>query len=91
MSRYLLCLTTKSYLFANTSVKALIAHWNAPQLDADVVEPNTIAVTRLFRLLAMKPKAPVKSAWVLPKTETDLDVCHAGEHYGHRMLRDSMG
>jgi hypothetical protein len=47
---------------ANTFVKASIAHLNASQLDADVVEPNTIAVTRLHKSLAMEPKAPFKSA-----------------------------
>jgi hypothetical protein len=58
MSRYLLCLTTRSSLFANTFVRASFAHWNASQPDADVVEPDTIAVARLYRLSAMKPQKP---------------------------------
>jgi hypothetical protein len=44
-----LCLMTKSNLFTNTFIKALIACLNASQLDADVVEPNTIAVARLYK------------------------------------------
>jgi hypothetical protein len=46
-------------------VKALIACLKASQLDADAVKPNTIAVARLYNSSAMKPKAPVKSAWIL--------------------------
>jgi hypothetical protein len=42
-----------------------MAHLKASQLDADPVEPNTIAVARLYDLSAMKPNAPVKSAWIL--------------------------
>jgi hypothetical protein len=33
--------------------------------DADAVKPNTIAVARLYNSSAMKPNAPVKSAWFL--------------------------
>jgi hypothetical protein len=42
-----LCLTTRWGLLAKTFVRALIAHLKASQLDADAVEPNTIAVARL--------------------------------------------
>jgi hypothetical protein len=66
MSRYFLYLTTKSRLFTNTFVKALIARQKVSQLDVGVVKLNTIAVTRLYRSLVMKPKATVKSAWILP-------------------------
>jgi hypothetical protein len=50
---------------SKTFMRALMACLNASQLDADAVEPNTIAVARLYNLSAMKPKAPVKSAWIL--------------------------
>jgi hypothetical protein len=55
---------TKSALLANTFVRASIAHQKASQLEADVVEPNTIAVARLNNSSAMKPNAPVMSAWI---------------------------
>ncbi len=67
-----LCLMTRSSLFANTFVKASIACHNASQLDPDVVEPNTVAVARVYRSSAMKPKAAVKSAWILPKWKQAL-------------------
>ncbi len=35
------------------------------QLDAEAVEPNTIAVARFYNSSAMKPNAPVKSGWIL--------------------------
>ena len=35
------------------------------QLEAEAVEPNTIAVARLYRPSARKPNAPVRSAWIL--------------------------
>ncbi len=72
MTRYFLCLMTRSSLFANTFIKALIACLYDSQLDADVVEPNTIAVARLYKSLAMKPKALVKSAWIFAKQKQDL-------------------
>ncbi len=46
-SKNFLCLMTKLGLLANTTVRALIAHRNDSQLDAEAVEPNTIAVARL--------------------------------------------
>ncbi len=52
---------TRSNLFTNTFISASIALWNASQLEADVVEPNTIAVARSYKLSVMKPKAPVDS------------------------------
>ena len=42
-----------------------MARLKASQLDADAVEPNTISLARLDNLSAMKPKAPVKSVWIL--------------------------
>jgi hypothetical protein len=56
---------TRMSLLAKTFVRALMAHLKASQLDADAVEPNTIVVARLYNLSAMKPNAPVKSAWIL--------------------------
>ncbi len=56
---------TRLGLLAQTFVRALMACLKASQLDADAVEPNTIAVARLYNLSAMKPKVPVKSAWIL--------------------------
>ena len=44
---YFLCLVTKSGLLANTTVRASMARRNDSQLNADAVEPNTIAVARL--------------------------------------------
>jgi hypothetical protein len=38
------------------------AHTHTHTLDTDVVEPNTIAIARLYNSSAMKPKAPVKFA-----------------------------
>ncbi len=65
MAKYLACLMTKSTLLANTTVKASIACQNDSQLDADAVEPKTMAVARLYRSSAKKPNAPVRSAWIL--------------------------
>jgi hypothetical protein len=56
-------------------MRALMAHLKASQLDADAVEPNTIAVARLYNSSAMKPNAPVKSAWILGYQKTHLNVC----------------
>jgi hypothetical protein len=56
---------TKSSLLAKPFVRALMAHLNASQLDADAVKPNTISVVRLYNSSAIKPNAPVKSAWIL--------------------------
>jgi hypothetical protein len=56
---------TRSGLLAKTFVRASMAHVRASQLDADTVEPNAIAVARLYNLSAMKPNAPVKSVWIL--------------------------
>jgi hypothetical protein len=50
---------------SKTFVRALMAYLKASQLDADTVKPNIIAVARLYKLSAMKPKGPVKSAWIL--------------------------
>jgi hypothetical protein len=47
ISMNFLCLMTGSGLLAKTFVRALIAYMKASQLDADAVEPNTIAVARL--------------------------------------------
>jgi hypothetical protein len=55
---------TRLGLLAKTFVIASMAHLKASQLDADAVKPNTIAVVRLYNLSAMKPNAPVKSAWI---------------------------
>jgi hypothetical protein len=85
MSRYFLCLTTRSSLFANTFVKALVACWNALQLDTDVVEPNTIAVAGLNRLSAMKPKSSGQICMDSSTMETGLDVGHAKKYYGYRI------
>ncbi len=63
---------TRSNLLVNTFVRASIALRNASQLDADVVEPNTIAVARLYKLSAMKTKAPVRSARIIPKQKQAL-------------------
>ncbi len=52
-------------LLAKTFERASMAHLKASQLDADIVEPNTIAVVRLYNSSAMKPSAPVKSVWIL--------------------------
>jgi hypothetical protein len=65
ISMNFLCLMTRLGLLAKTFVSALIAFLNTSQIDDDAVEPNTIAVARLYNLFAMKPKAPVKSAWIL--------------------------
>ncbi len=80
-----LCLTTRSNLFANTFLRASIALWNTSQLNADVVDPNTIAVARLYKSLAIKPKAPVRSALILPKQKTSLDVGHPKKDYTCRI------
>jgi hypothetical protein len=55
---------TRLGLLAKTFVRALMACLKASQLDPDAVEPNIIAVVRLYKLSGMKPKAPVKSAWI---------------------------
>jgi hypothetical protein len=55
---------TKSAQLANNFVRASIARQKASQLEADVVEPNTIAVARLNNSSAMKLNAPVMSAWI---------------------------
>jgi hypothetical protein len=65
ISMHFVCLMTRLGLLAKTFVIALMAHLNTSQLDADAVEPNTIAVVRKYNSSAMKPKAPVKSAWIL--------------------------
>jgi hypothetical protein len=65
ISMNFLCLMTRSGLLAKTFVRVLMAHLKASQLDAEAVELNTIAVARLYNLSAMKPNAPVKSAWIL--------------------------
>ncbi len=65
ISKNFLCLMTRSGLLSKFFVRALMAPLAASQLDADAVKPNTIAVARLYKLSAMKPKAPVKSAWIL--------------------------
>ena len=49
ISRYFLCLITRSGLVVNTLVRALMAHQKDSQLEADAVKPNTIAVARLYR------------------------------------------
>ena len=41
-------------------------------LEADAVEPNTIAVARLYRSLARKPNAPVRSAWIFANQKQAL-------------------
>jgi hypothetical protein len=56
---------TRSGLLAKTFVRAFMAFLKASQLDADAVKPNTIAVERLYNSSTMKPKASVKSAWIL--------------------------
>ncbi len=56
---------TRLGLLAKAFVRDLMACLNVSQLDADAVEPNTIAVARVYNLFAMKPKASVKSAWIL--------------------------
>jgi hypothetical protein len=61
MSMIFLCIMTRLGLLAKTFVIALMACLKASQLDADAIEPNTIAVARLYNSSAMKPNAPVKS------------------------------
>ncbi len=46
-------------------LRALIACPKASQLDTDAVKQNNIAMARLYNSSAMKPNAPVKSAWIL--------------------------
>jgi hypothetical protein len=65
ISMNVLCFMTRLGLLAKPFVRALMAHLKASQLDAEAVEQNTIAVARLYNLSAMKPNAPVKSAWIL--------------------------
>jgi hypothetical protein len=65
ISMNFLCLMTRSGLLAKTFLGALMACLKASQLEADAVEPNTIAVARLYDSSAIKPNAPVKSAWIL--------------------------
>ncbi len=60
-----LCFTTRLGLLAITFMRALMTCLKASLLDAKAVEPNTIAVARLYNSSAMKPNAPVKSAWIL--------------------------
>ncbi len=60
-----LCFITRLGLLTKTFVRALIACLKASQLDAEAVEPNTIAVARLYNSLAVKLNAPVKSVWIL--------------------------
>ena len=77
MSRYFLRLITRSGLLANTLVRASMARRKDSQLEADAVEPNTIAVVRLYRLLARKPNAPVRSAWILANRKQALMLARA--------------
>ncbi len=60
-----LCFITRLGLLAKMFVRASMAYLKASQLDAEAVEPNTIAVARFYNLSAMKPNAPVKSVWIL--------------------------
>ncbi len=60
-----LCLTTRLDLLAKTFMRASIALLKVSQLDADAVKPNTIAVEKFYHSSAMKPKATVKSVWIL--------------------------
>jgi hypothetical protein len=62
ISMNVLCFMTRLGLLAIFFVRALMACLKASQLGADTVEPNTIAVARLYNLPdAMKLNAPVKS------------------------------
>jgi hypothetical protein len=54
-----LCFTTRLGLLAKTFVRASMAYLKASQLDAEAVEPNTIAVAKLYNSSAMKSNAPV--------------------------------
>ncbi len=61
-----------SGLLAKTSVRASMAQQKYSQLEAEAVEPNTIAVARLYRSSARKPNAPVRSAWILANQKQAL-------------------
>ena len=60
-----------------SSVRASIAHRNDSQLEADAVEPNTMAVARLYTSSARKPNAPVRSAWILTNQKQALTLARA--------------
>ena len=60
-----LCFMTRLGLLAKKIVRPSMAHLKASQHDAEAVEPNTIAVARLYSSSAMSPNTPVKSAWIL--------------------------
>jgi hypothetical protein len=62
ISMNVLCFTTRSGLLAKTFVRASMACLKASQLDAEAVEPKTIAVARLYNSSAIKPNAQIKSA-----------------------------
>jgi hypothetical protein len=64
ISTKFLCFISRSGLLAKTFMTASMARLNASHFEADAVKPNTIAVARLYNLSALKPKAPVKSAWI---------------------------
>ena len=64
MSRYFLCFVTKSGRFAYTADRAWMARRKGSQLDADAMDPNTIAIAIKKYPPAMKPNAPVKSACI---------------------------
>jgi hypothetical protein len=43
-------------------VRASMACWKDPQLEAEAFKPNTITIAKLYKSSAKKQKAPVKSA-----------------------------
>jgi hypothetical protein len=47
MSKYFSCLLTRLGWLAYTSTSVSIAHWKGSQLDADMVDPKTMAVAKL--------------------------------------------
>ncbi len=47
MLRNFLCFWMRSWRCAYTTDRAWMAHWNGSQLDAEAVDPKTIAVARL--------------------------------------------
>ena len=72
ISRYFVCFATKLGQFAYTTDIASMAQRNGSQLDADAVEPKTMAIARLKYPPALNPKAPVRSAFICRKRKHAL-------------------
>ncbi len=76
ISRYFLCLSIKSFWLAKKTERASIAQQNGSQLDAEAVNPKTMAVVRLKCPPARKPQTPVRTArgWVTDVRIVDVNL-----------------